>query len=209
MKRISLIAVLCLLVSTAALIAADKPAATTSQADRDKAVGYLNETKEAFLKSIDGLSEEQWRYKPAPDRWSVAEVAEHIALSEDLLGGTIKTQVMTAPAPTAEQVAAMKGKDDAIMPMLTDRSKKFQAPEPLKPQNKWATRDELVKAFNTSRDANIEFVKTVNDDMRAHVLKAPAGDMDGIQWVIFMAAHSKRHTLQIEEVKADPNFPKK
>jgi len=27
--------------------------------------------------------------------------------------------------------------------------------------------------------------------------------------MLFMGAHSKHHTAQIEEVKADPNFPKK
>jgi hypothetical protein len=33
--------------------------------------------------------------------------------------------------------------------------------------------------------------------------------MDAYEWLIFMSAHTKRHTLQIEEVKADPKFPKK
>ena len=36
-----------------------------------------------------------------------------------------------------------------------------------------------------------------------------AKDLDGIQWVLFIAAHSERHTAQMLEVKADPNFPKK
>jgi hypothetical protein len=35
------------------------------------------------------------------------------------------------------------------------------------------------------------------------------GELDAYQWMLFMAAHSKRHLAQIEEVKADPNFPKK
>jgi hypothetical protein len=37
----------------------------------------------------------------------------------------------------------------------------------------------------------------------------PAGLLDAYQWMLFQGAHSKRHTAQIEEVKADPNFPKK
>jgi hypothetical protein len=35
------------------------------------------------------------------------------------------------------------------------------------------------------------------------------GTVDTYQLFIFIAAHSKRHTLQIDEVKSDPNFPKK
>ena len=32
--------------------------------------------------------------------------------------------------------------------------------------------------------------------------------MDTYQWMLLVAGHSKRHTLQIEEVKASPGFPK-
>jgi hypothetical protein len=32
--------------------------------------------------------------------------------------------------------------------------------------------------------------------------------MDAYQWLLLNAAHCKRHTAQILEVKADPNYPK-
>src|SRR5882672_4406722 len=35
------------------------------------------------------------------------------------------------------------------------------------------------------------------------------GQLDGYEFVLLIAAHSERHTKQINEVKADPNFPKK
>jgi hypothetical protein len=34
-------------------------------------------------------------------------------------------------------------------------------------------------------------------------------ELDAYQWLLLLASHSERHTLQILEVKADPNFPKK
>jgi hypothetical protein len=33
------------------------------------------------------------------------------------------------------------------------------------------------------------------------------GPLDGYEWILAAAAHSERHTKQILEVKADPNFP--
>jgi hypothetical protein len=33
--------------------------------------------------------------------------------------------------------------------------------------------------------------------------------LDAYEWVLCIAAHSERHTQQINEVKSDPNFPKK
>jgi hypothetical protein len=32
--------------------------------------------------------------------------------------------------------------------------------------------------------------------------------LDAYEWILFVAGHSERHTKQINEVKADANFPK-
>ena len=61
------------------------PADTLDNADRKVLLDSLQQSSSRFLDSVKGLSAEQWNYKPAPDRWSVAECAEHIALSEDFL----------------------------------------------------------------------------------------------------------------------------
>src|SRR5271170_6413219 len=73
------------------------PATLTSQ-EREAALKQFETTRDNFLKSIAGLSQAQWTFKPAPDRWSVAEVAEHITVSESTLFGLVQKQVMTSPA---------------------------------------------------------------------------------------------------------------
>ncbi len=205
-----LFALICLLVSFSAN--AQTPAAakvTLTKQERADALKYLEDTRKKFLASVKGLSEEQWKFKSAPDRWSVAEVAEHIALSEDMLFGVATVQAMKSPA-TPEKKEASKAKDATLLKMVTNRSTKAQAPEQLKPKNKWATQSELVKAFNASRDKTKNFVKTTQEDMRAHFLPHPLlKELDAYQWLLLLASHSERHTLQILEVKADPNFPKK
>jgi hypothetical protein len=191
-------------------VAADTASsATLSKQDRDLAIKYLKETKQDFLKSVKGLSDAQWNYKPAPDRWSVAEVSEHIALSEDFLSKMVTDQIMKSPEASAEKRAAVRGKEEQIMKMIPDRSQKAKAPEQLQPRNAFASREELLKAFTSKRDANIRYIKDTKDELHAHIAPSPVGEFDAYQWMIFMAAHSKRHTAQIEEVKADPNFPKK
>jgi hypothetical protein len=206
MRRISLFLVLALFVP--ALLAAQS--ANAKPKDTKYLLDYLKQTKQDFLKSIKGLSEAQWKYKAAPDRWSVAEAAEHITLSEDFIGNNIKNNIMKAPAPSAEQRKIMDEREGAIITLVTDRSKKFQAPEPLKPANKFADAKAVEKAFTAWRDGNMKFAKsTPVTELRAHYDKSPAGEMDAFEWLLFMAAHTKRHTLQIEEVKADPGFPKK
>jgi hypothetical protein len=54
-------------------------------AERDLAIRNLRDARQQFLDVVAPLSERQWSYKPAPDRWSISEIAEHLALSEDKL----------------------------------------------------------------------------------------------------------------------------
>ena len=185
------------------------PAATTLTAEeREVALKNLQATREAFLKSIAGLSEKQWRFKSAPDRWSVAEVSEHIAVAESTIFGMVRSKIMTSPADPAKR-AEVAGKDEIILTRIPDRSHKVQAPEFLKPTNRWATEADVVKAFEDSRQATMDYVRTTNDDLRDHFGPHPVlGSLDGYQWILLISAHSERHTKQIEEVKADPNFPK-
>src|ERR1700738_969228 len=69
-----------------------------TQAEKDKALQYLETTKKNVLEATKGLSEAQWNFKPAPDRWSVAQVMEHIAAAEDFMRGMAQDQVMKTPA---------------------------------------------------------------------------------------------------------------
>ena len=182
--------------------------ATLTPEEREAALKQFETSRDNFLKSIAGLSEKQWTFKPAPDRWSVAEVAEHITVSESTLLGLVQTRLMqSAAAP--EKREQVKGKDQLILEKVPDRSHKAQAPEMLKPTGRWATEADLTKTFENSRKATMDYVRTTNDDLRDHFFDHPAlGALDGYQWLLLIASHSARHTKQIEEVKADPNFPK-
>ena len=207
-----LTAVLCLVLALALASIAQTstaPAPTPLTAtEREAALKSLQATHDAFLQSIAGLSEKQWKFKPAPDRWSIAEVSEHIAVSESMIFGMVQGKVMTSPA-TPEKRAEVVGKDETILKMVPDRSHKVQAPEFLKPTNRWATQAELTKAFEDSRKATMDYIRATNDDLRDHFGPHPLlGPLDAYQWILLISAHSERHTRQIEEVKADPNFPK-
>ena len=201
MKRSLALLVIVLCAATAAY------SQTLTQADRDRALQYLESTRQGVLSATTGLSEAQWNFKPAPDRWSIAEVTEHIAAAEDFLMGMVTTQVMKAPARPAggEDVKAI---DDMIVAKIPDRSKKAQAPEPLKPTNRFGSPAASLKHFTDARSQTEAFLKS-HDDLREHAIDSPMGKkLDGYEWILFVAGHSERHTKQINEVKADPNFPK-
>ena len=203
MRTKSLAGVLMALVLMAGAAAAS--AQEVTQAEKDKALQYLELTKKNVLEATKGLSEAQWNFKPAPDRWSVAQVTEHIAAAEDLIRGVLVEKVMTAPGEPGRDV---KKTDEAVLAMVPDRSHKAQAPEPLVPTNRFGSPEGAIKHFVESRASTEDFLKTATG-LRDHVTDSPMGKLDGYEFVLFIAAHSERHTKQINEVKADPNFPKK
>jgi hypothetical protein len=133
-------------------------------------------------------------------------VTEHIAAAEDFIRGMLKEKVMMSPA--GEPGRDVKKTDAAVLAMVPDRTTKAQAPEPLVPTNRFGSPDGTLKHFLESRATTEDFLKTTTD-LRSHVMESPLGKLDGYEFVLFIAAHSERHTKQINEVKADPNFPKK
>jgi hypothetical protein len=190
-----------------ALASAAPRADEISSQDRTKVVQYLTSTRDQVLSESAKLSEAQWNFKPGPDRWSVGEVVEHLALAEDFLRST-QQKVVSGPAATPEERAKSQGKDDTIMKAISDRTQKVQAPEPLKPGTKLGSQADVVKAFRERRGKTLDYATTTKDDLRAHVSESPIGTVDGYQWLLFIGAHTERHLAQIREVKASPQFPK-
>jgi hypothetical protein len=186
--------------------AAAASAQEVTQTEKDRALQYLETTKKNVLEATKGLSEAQWNFKPAPDRWSVAQVMEHIAAAEDFIRDLVKEKVMMAPA--GETGRDVKKTDEGVLMMVPDRTTKAQAPEPLVPTNRFGSPDASIKHFVESRATTVNFLKTTTG-LRDHVADSPLGKLDGYEFVLLIAAHSERHTKQISEVKADPNFPKK
>jgi len=59
-----------------------------------------------------------------------------------------------------------------------------------------------------SRATTEDFLKT-STGLRDHVADSPMESWTGTSLFLLIAAHSERHTKQINEVKVDPNFPRK
>jgi hypothetical protein len=176
-----------------------------TQAEKEKTLLYLESTKKAVLEATKGLSDAQWNFKPAPERWSIAQVMEHIAAAEDFIRAADKDQIMKAPAGAPDR--DVKKTDDAVLAMVPDRTNKFQAPDPLVPTNRFGSPEASIKHFVESRAITEDFLKST-PGLRAHVSDSPLGKLDGYEFILLIAAHSERHTKQILEVKADPNYPK-
>jgi hypothetical protein len=99
-------------------------------------------------------------------------------------------------------------KDEDILRRYSDRSNKRTTGEALEPKSRFGSHEGALKEFLKKRDANIDFVKSTKEDLRNRITTYSFGTIDLYQCILALTAHSERHILQLEEVMADPRFPK-
>lgn len=175
--------------------------------DRDTLIGLLRDSAGVFTRSFRDLSQSRFHFKPGPDRWSIAENAEHVTVAE--LGSVklMKGRLIRGPTPP-DVLAATAGADERIEQRLAVRDRRYPAPEFVLPEGRWSTPAEMEAVFTESRAALIEFLETTPLDLSAFAAPHPAlGPLTGLQWAHFLARHCLRHVEQIEEVKATAGYP--
>jgi len=175
---------------------------------KDFLLNYYQQTFDALKKSTEGLSSAQLRFKPATDKWSVGECLEHIVATEKMLFDYAK-QAMEKPA-TPERRAEVKSKDEDIIKGINDRSFKAKATDDLMGKNQLSSASDALSKLKDDRKMVSDYLAGVEEsDLRNHISDSPFGPVDAYQSFLFIAGHTSRHTHQIEEVKADKNFPGK
>jgi hypothetical protein len=185
------------------VVSPDSPGGPVSQGDRDRILSYYHSTRKQVIDAVSGLSEAQWNYKPADNKWSIRDVVEHLVLSEEAI-----PQFATAGLRKSAPKPETKIEDEKFAAMMKDRSKPAKAPEMLIPSGKWPTPAALIAEFQSRRDRNLAWLRGTQDPLRSTYTKFSIGIVDTYQALLLVPAHTERHLAQIEEVKASPGFPK-
>lgn len=174
--------------------------------ERDFAAKLLVESRDGLLFLVRSLSPTQLNYKPAVNRWSVAENLEHVTLVENRGRGFIETALKQPPDPSRR--SGYPGSKEGLVTMLRDRSHPRQGPEQIQPTGRWSHED-LLKEFDTARKRTCELLATATADLHAHFSPHPLfGQLSCYQWFLVLGAHCDRHRTQAEEVIASPGFPR-
>ena len=203
--KIALVPALCLAVCLPCLAAS--PRMTTEE--RAKLLSCLRDSQKEFLSYVEGVSEEQWKWKSAPDRWSVGETAEHIVLAEGFLFDLAQKAMLSQPDPNWE--AKTKGKTELLERALPDRSHPVQAPEPIKPEHLTLTREQVIARYKELRGKTIGFAETTELPLKEHITGGPFPQLDPLNayhFMLYIPLHNIRHNKQIAEVKATPGYPR-
>jgi DinB superfamily len=165
-------------------------------ADREQLVRLLKSSRKMIVDAAEGLTEEQAKMRPGDDRWSVLECVEHVGLVEDRMFAAVTTKLTPAEPPED------RAREQVIIRGATDRTRKFAAPEGVKPAGKFSTLAEALAHFETSRARTIAYIERCEHDLRSHTIEHPAlGHATGQEFALVLALHPARHALQILETR--------
>jgi hypothetical protein len=179
-----------------------------SDSERKKALDWFHESRRVFFAAIDDVNEEQWNWRPAPERWSVGETAEHIVLAEALLY-TMVERAVNAPA-NLDWEEQTRGKTELLERVMAPRLGKAEAPPPIVPSGK-LTYAEVKARFERQREKILRFATGTELALKEYTAVHPFpvfGTLNAYQWLIYVPLHTMRHGKQIAEVKSAPGYPK-
>jgi hypothetical protein len=162
-----------------------------------EALTYLAETRDGVLAATERLSEAQWRFKPAPNRWSTLEIVEHLAIVGGMVVRLLDQQLGQAAAAPADRDP--EPIDAFILKDALDRSRKFKSPAIVCPTGLLSP-DEALEQFlsnHASVGGRLTMGPVLRRNLVSHLIYGP---VDGYQWILLHAAHNARHTEQIHEV---------
>ncbi len=178
-----------------------------TSAERDQLIQALKDSEAKFVTAVSTLSDAQWKWKPAPERWSVGECAEHIMLAESQLFAQAQKAIKNSPATDWE--TATQGKTELLLRVMAPRLGQAHAPEMVVPGG-GIEKAVIMQRFAQVRSVTLKFTEETQLPLKRHLGPHPFPDfnpLNAYQWVLFIPLHHMRHNKQIEEVKMTAGFP--
>jgi hypothetical protein len=177
--------------------------APSTSAPPDAALALLDTEHAALRGQLDRVPAARRADRPAPARWSSAEVAEHVARVESSVAKLFAKRAAAPVFATPAEIAAA-----ALTPPrvagLRNRAVRIEAPE-------W-----VVPTGSLSADAALDQLTAAHAALRAAYEATPATVLDGCvhvhpilgpltlrDWMATMAHHEARHAEQVAELAND------
>ena len=167
----------------------------------------IDSTRARLVGAVEGLSDAQQRFRPAPDRWSVGQLCEHLALVE---GSVVK--LLGKLLARAEESAGARAEGAPFPPVsiaeFVERTRgvQIEAPEAARPAGELTLPESLAALAGTR--AALRALRPRLERADGHAVRFPHpvwGPLNLYQWLLFIGAHESRHLAQIEAVKESMN----
>lgn len=175
--------------------------------DRQYLLENLTRSHDEIMLETNGLTRDQWMFKESPDRWSINEVVEHIALWELLLEYRISRQLAGGLQPDR----AMNAISDSVVLGFIMEDKKHYSLDYSQPFTYTIPMDLNDLQHNLAwlsklRKEAIDHVSTTSSDLRQYYVSDSQSNIHQVYITLF--GHADRHLRQIRKIKEHPQYPK-
>lgn len=174
-----------------------------TEADRQYTLDNMRRTRDALIKETENLTPKQWAFRDSTNRWSIAEVVEHLALWEIVWSREISMGSRSKPQPELNATSS----PDSYYTTFIMEDKPHVAPDFAVPTGFIQGKNNLT-FFLRGREQAIKFVETTKLDLRAHFeLTNTQYPRNMHQVLIYQWGHVDRHLKQIRKLKAHKDYP--
>jgi hypothetical protein len=176
-------------------------AAPISQAEREHLVAHLQMTQFWLTDEVSALSTAQLNFRPASDRWTIAEVVQHLVVAEPNYWKMLNDALKLPPKKLDKQAT-----DADVLWYGIDRTQREKTSADQNPKDQKIDAAQALKTFLNMHAKLLEMARSSQEDLRGHAVPDWGGD--AYQCLLEISTHEQRHILQIREVKASAGFPK-
>ena len=166
---------------------------------RQDLLTLLGTERARVLENYDRIPLREREVSPGPDRWSAAEVVEHLALTDATVIRVLRlASTRSGPFPGDAPAA---GLDDAQARAVRDRSRRLDAPDRVRPQagispqaaldHLLGERRKLLSALSQAPDGLLD---------AAHLPHPALGEVSLRGWIEFLGHHDARHAAQLGDL---------
>jgi uncharacterized damage-inducible protein DinB len=165
----------------------------------DQIFASIDKTRQKLVDTVSGLSDEEVDFRPQPEKWSVAQITEHLAKTEASIVPLIKKLLRKA-----EENNITAGEKISPPVSFAEMSAKIEntklvAPEMIRPESTDTIAESLAKLQQT-RTAVLELRPRL-EAVDLSVVEFPHpffGPMNLYYWLAFIGLHEMHHLRQIK-----------
>jgi hypothetical protein len=175
-------------------------AAPMTKSDRDHLVSHLEMTQSWLRDEVRPLSARQLAFRSAPDRWTIAEVVQHLVIAEPSYWRLFQNGMKQPP-----QVLKQPASDADVLWYGIDRVRHDKTEPRKDAKGQRIDIEEALEKFQALHVGMLLYARTTDEDLRGHTVRD--WNVDAYQCLLEISTHAQRHILQIREVKSAVGYP--
>jgi FMN phosphatase YigB (HAD superfamily) len=166
----------------------------------------LREARSSLREAVGAVPADLRGTRPGPDRWSVAEVLDHLVRVERTVAGLVRSMAaeVRAAAVSGDPPGDEASGDDiavrGLRPVL-DRGRRVRSADAFQPDGVvgWAEAWAALEGSRATLLAEVEAAAGLPLE-RANRPHFAIGPLNGREWIVFVARHEERHAAQVREI---------